>query len=536
MSKKLITKLFISGVLLFIALPGCNKQGPRGKQGEQGIPGEQGEPGQDGRSIVSIEYTSSEGNVDTYTITYSDGTTSTFTVTNGEDGGQGIQGNPGQDGHTPVITISDDGYWVIDGVKTDVKAQGPQGPPGQDGRGIVSISYTSSENNVDTYTILYTDGTTSTFTVTNGLNGGQGIQGNPGADGHTPIITIGDNGNWFVDGVDTGVKAQGPQGPVGPQGPAGDNGATWLTGNTAPDNSLGHNGDLYLDNTTYDIYLKTNGEWDKIGNIKGIDGGNGRGIANIQLVSGEIIVTYTTGEVVNLGSVLPYEDTSPFRYRLLSNGTYAISATEYAYDATLLNIPSTYSDRPVTTIEPMGFYYLPNLDTINIPDSITEIGESAFKNCYNLSSLYMRENLLSIGASAFENCKALTLIDIPSTVNFIGRYAFYNTSLASVTFEAGVSSYKVKDPRVTNPVDSTGYQYQTYVNKFLETKMLVYSYTTGSGSSATTYSYSPYILTKIFTDCLVFKCTSYYAGGGGGSTSYTYSMEASIYLTDLIKA
>lgn len=36
--------------------------------------------------VVSIQQTNSENNVDTYTITYSDGTTSTFTVTNGKDG------------------------------------------------------------------------------------------------------------------------------------------------------------------------------------------------------------------------------------------------------------------------------------------------------------------------------------------------------------------------------------------------------------------------------------------------------------------
>ena len=37
----------------------------------------------DNRGIVSIEKTSTEGLVDTYTITYTDDTTSTFTVTNG---------------------------------------------------------------------------------------------------------------------------------------------------------------------------------------------------------------------------------------------------------------------------------------------------------------------------------------------------------------------------------------------------------------------------------------------------------------------
>lgn len=42
---------------------------------------------------------------------------------------------------------------------------------GLDGRGIVSIAKTGTSGLVDTYTITYTDETTSTFTVTNGANG-----------------------------------------------------------------------------------------------------------------------------------------------------------------------------------------------------------------------------------------------------------------------------------------------------------------------------------------------------------------------------
>ena len=37
-----------------------------------------------------------------------------------------------------------------------------------------------------------------------------------GRDGVTP--TIGDNGNWFIDGVDTGMPSQGSEGPQGPAG------------------------------------------------------------------------------------------------------------------------------------------------------------------------------------------------------------------------------------------------------------------------------------------------------------------------------
>lgn len=102
-------------------------KGDKGDSGAQGPKGDKGEDGTDGRSVLSIEKTSSDGNVDTYTITYSDGSVSMFEVTNGTDGKQGIEGKPGKDGHTPTVTISQDGYWVIDGVKTGNSAVAQNG-------------------------------------------------------------------------------------------------------------------------------------------------------------------------------------------------------------------------------------------------------------------------------------------------------------------------------------------------------------------------------------------------------------------------
>lgn len=67
--------------------------------------------------------------------------------------------------HQPMIGL--DGYWykwdqeAQQYVSTNVKAQG------QDGKGIVSIAKTGTSGNVDTYTITFTDGTTTTYTVTN---------------------------------------------------------------------------------------------------------------------------------------------------------------------------------------------------------------------------------------------------------------------------------------------------------------------------------------------------------------------------------
>lgn len=60
-------------------------------------------------NIASIEKTGTEGLVDTYTITFLDGNTQTYTVTNGERGERGEKGEQGEKGDTPVRGTD---YWT----------------------------------------------------------------------------------------------------------------------------------------------------------------------------------------------------------------------------------------------------------------------------------------------------------------------------------------------------------------------------------------------------------------------------------------
>lgn len=116
-------------------------------------------------SIKSIAKTATSGLVDTYTVTFDDGSTATFTVTNGKS----------------IVSIAKTGtaglvdtYTVTfnDGTTTTFNVtNGRDGTDGDDGRGIASIAKTATAGLVDTYTITYTDGTTSTFNVTNGRDG-----------------------------------------------------------------------------------------------------------------------------------------------------------------------------------------------------------------------------------------------------------------------------------------------------------------------------------------------------------------------------
>ena len=77
------------------------------------------------------------------------------------------------------------------------------GTPGPAGVGIQKIEKTGTEGLVDTYTITYTNGQTTTYTIKNGEQGPKGEQGPQGEQGET-----------------------GEQGPTGQTGPAGPTGAT----------------------------------------------------------------------------------------------------------------------------------------------------------------------------------------------------------------------------------------------------------------------------------------------------------------------
>lgn len=84
-----------------------------------------------------------------------------------------------------------EGYLYTNGEWVDIGEVGI----GEPGRGIQSITKTGTVGLVDTYTITYTDSTTSTFTVTNGAQGEQGTPGTPGAPGAaagfgTPTATV----------------------------------------------------------------------------------------------------------------------------------------------------------------------------------------------------------------------------------------------------------------------------------------------------------------------------------------------------------
>ena len=76
-----------------------------------------------------------------------------------------------------------------------------------------------------------------------------------------------------------------------------------------------------------------------------------------------------------------------------------------------------------------------------IPDSVTTIGDGAFRDCSSLTSVTIPDSVISIGDNAFSWCDILTNVTIGNGVTSIGDCAFYNCdSLTSVTIPDSVTS------------------------------------------------------------------------------------------------
>ena len=101
-------------------------------------------------------------------FTLNDGKTATVTVPAPKDGEDGVSiTNVTLNNQSHLICTLSDGSTIDAGLVR----QGVDGKDGVDGNGISSIEKTKTEGLVDTYTIYFTDGTTTTFTVTNGSGG-----------------------------------------------------------------------------------------------------------------------------------------------------------------------------------------------------------------------------------------------------------------------------------------------------------------------------------------------------------------------------
>ncbi|MBO5313497.1 MAG: leucine-rich repeat protein [Clostridia bacterium] len=123
------------------------------------------------------------------------------------------------------------------------------------------------------------------------------------------------------------------------------------------------------------------------------------------------------------------------------DGTYTVS--DYKPIAEKITVPSTYKGEKVTKIGNGAF--IPTADpechlmSISIPDTVEEIGSSAFKGCERLTEITLPSSVTAIGNGAFENCISLERVSIPKSVEKIGYQIFKGCDDVELDEENGIS-------------------------------------------------------------------------------------------------
>lgn len=187
-----------------------------------------------------------------------------------------------------------------------------------------------------------------------------------------------------------------------------------------------------------------------------------------------------------------------FEYEVLEDGTAEI--TLYKGSETALEIPSTLDNYTVTSLGILSFQ-AGAFESVTIPETLKNIGPSAFQRCEKLKSITIPAGVESIDSTSFEECAALEEItvdgdnknyssqegvlfnknmteliqypvgnaretyDIPDGVTSIGDWAFCISNLTGVTIPQSVESigegtfqdcYYLKQITIPNGVVSIG--------------------------------------------------------------------------------
>ncbi len=119
--------------------------------------------------------------------------------------------------------------------------------------------------------------------------------------------------------------------------------------------------------------------------------------------------------------------------------------TEY-YIGTTIKLPDYVTDSETGKeykVVRIGADLLAGYDKITgveIPSTVTEIEESAFKGCKSLKSVDFGDSIVKIGQGAFYGCESLEMINLPETVEEIGASAIYNcASLTAIIIPDSVT-------------------------------------------------------------------------------------------------
>lgn len=109
-------------------------------------------------------------------------------------------------------------------------------------------------------------------------------------------------------------------------------------------------------------------------------------------------------------------DKNGFAY---SEGTDTVTLIGYFGEATVVTIPSSYNEKPVTIIGENAFRGNSAITSVTIGENVIDIYGGAFMNCANLETVEISENLRMMNNLVFSGCGKLTNVTIHGDAFYI---------------------------------------------------------------------------------------------------------------------
>ena len=200
---------------------------------------------------------------------------------------------------------------------------------------------------------------------------------------------------------------------------------------------------------------------------------------------------------------------------------------------TSITIPNS-----VTSIGESAFKGCKKISSINIPNSVTSIGKDAFSvcpsltsitigmaftsiqelGCSNITSANLLDGITCIGYKAFYGCP-MTSIIIPNSVTSIGNKAFYGCPMTSITIPNSVTSIgdeafshctKLISITIPNSVTSIGVDAFAYCTKLASITIPNSVTKIGGGAFHGTKWFENQPTGLVYLGAFLYRCTNYY--------------------------
>lgn len=121
-------------------------------------------------------------------------------------------------------------------------------------------------------------------------------------------------------------------------------------------------------------------------------------------------------------TTLTYGD---FSYEALEDGTLCITA--YLGSGGDVSIPSEIDGKTVTTLGDELFWYMEEVTSVTLPESLEYIGARVFQSCTSLTEISIPDTVAEIGDACFLGCSGLIKINVPANLVYVGAFAFDET-------------------------------------------------------------------------------------------------------------